>query len=168
MHYRRFVKTVGRRFEIDQDKVRSEARFDGIWFLQTDAELTPTDTAVKYKELWMVEGIFRTVKSVLKTRPVYHKCDEAICGHVFCSFLALVLIAELQHRLELSGQTLEWQDVIRDVNRLEEIDLQADGKRFRLRSATVGCCGKVFQATGVALPPTIHQCEGEAKEESAT
>ena len=81
------------------------------------------EVALKYKQLWMVEQIFRTVKSILTTRPIFHKCDETIRGHVFCSFLALVLL-KLQQRLETKGLTLEWQDVIRDVNRLEEIDLE--------------------------------------------
>jgi transposase len=37
----------------------------------------------------MVEAWFRSTKSLLQTRPIYHKCDETIRGHVFCSFLAL-------------------------------------------------------------------------------
>lgn len=53
--------------------------------------LLAAQTALKYKQLWTVEDIFRTMKSVLTTRPIYHKCDETILGHVFCSFLALVL-----------------------------------------------------------------------------
>jgi len=39
--------------------------------------------------------VFRDVKSLLDTRPIYHRHDETIRGHVFCSFLALVLIKEL-------------------------------------------------------------------------
>jgi len=136
--------------------------------LRTNTGLPTEKVALKYKQLWMVEQIFRTVKAILTTRPIFHKCDETIRGHVFCSFLALVLLTELQLRLETKGLTLEWQDVIRDVNELEEIDLQTDGKRFRLRSASVGCCGKVFQAVGVAFPPTIRQCESLEKEGSAT
>ena len=52
-----------------------------------------------YKELWMVEDMFRTTKSILETRPIYHKCDETIRGHVFCSFLALLLRRALEQRL---------------------------------------------------------------------
>jgi transposase len=47
-----------------------------------------------YKNLWMVEDLFRTAKSILETRPLYHKCDETIRGHIFSSFLALVLKCE--------------------------------------------------------------------------
>ena len=55
--------------------------------------------ALKYKQLWTVEAIFRTMKSQLHTRPIFHKCDDTIRGHVFCSFLALVLRKALQDRL---------------------------------------------------------------------
>jgi transposase len=58
--------------------------------------LAAGEVAVKYKQLWMVEDILRSMKSLLETRPIYHKCDETIRGHVFCSFLALILRKELQ------------------------------------------------------------------------
>ena len=147
---------MGKRFEIDEQKVRAEARFDGIWVLQSDAELTPADTALKYKELWMVEGMFRTLKSVLETRPVYHKCDETICGHVFCSFLGLVLLKELQARMEARGWRLEWDYLKRDLDALEEITLKNAGRTFVIRSRTRGDAGKAFQAVGVALGPTVR------------
>jgi len=44
------------------------------------------------------EATFRMAKSILETRPIYHKCDETIRGHVFCSFLALCLKRELEIR----------------------------------------------------------------------
>jgi len=62
--YRKYLKTaVGRRFMIDEEKVESEPRFDGKWVLQTDTELSAPEVALKYKELWMVEAAFRSVKS---------------------------------------------------------------------------------------------------------
>jgi len=55
---------------------------------------------LRYQELWRVEQIFRTIQSSLENRPLDHKVDATIRGHVFCSFLALVLLKELQARLE--------------------------------------------------------------------
>lgn len=156
--YRRFVKTAGERFTIDEQKIRDEARFDGKWVLTTNTELSARELALKYKQLWMVEAIFRTMKSELATRPIFHKCDDTICGHVFCTFLALVLRKELEQRLERHGWTLEWADVIRDLNRLQEIEIRLDGKGYVLRTETKGTTGKVFQACGVALPTTLHAC----------
>ena len=48
---------MGRRFEIDEAKVEQAVRLDGTWVLQTDAEMTAKETALKYKELWLVEGL---------------------------------------------------------------------------------------------------------------
>jgi hypothetical protein len=156
--YRRYVTNpADSHFEIDEAKIAEEARYDGKWVLRTNTDLAAADVAVQFKRLWMVEHWFRSCKSLLETRPIYHKCDETIRGHVFCSFLALVLRQELQARLEARGEDVEWADVIRDVDQLQVVEVEQDGKRFLLRSETKGTCGKAFQAGGVALPPTVRQ-----------
>jgi transposase len=158
--YRRFLRATGERFRIDQDKVQEEERYDGKWALTTNTELAAGEVALKYKQLWMVEDIFRSMKSLLETRPIYHKCDETIRGHMFCSFLALVLRKELQDRLEGKGWSLEWSDVIRDLDRLQEVQMNLEGKSYVVRTETKGTLGKVFQACGVALPPTLRSADG--------
>ena len=105
----------------------------------------------------MVEQWFRSCKSLIHTRPIYHHHDATIRGHVFCSFLALVLRQELQTRLEKRGHDFEWADVIQDLGQLHTTEVQQDGKRFLLRDEVQGTCGSVFHAAGVALPPTVHQ-----------
>jgi transposase len=150
------VKSGGERFQIDADKIEAEARLDGKWVLTTNTELSARELALKYKQLWQVEEIFRTMKSQLATRPIFHKRDDTIRGHVFCSFLALLLRYELETRLERRGWTLEWADVIRDLDRLQEVELELDGKGYLLRTEAKGTVGKVFQACGVALPATLR------------
>ncbi len=66
----------------------------------------------------------RTAKSLLRTRPVYHRRDETIRGHVFCLFLVLVLKKESERRLREVGIEAEWADVIRDLGRLREPDVE--------------------------------------------
>lgn len=155
--YRRFVQTSTGRFSVNEQKVRDEARYDGKWVLTTSTDLPTKDVALKYKQLWMVESIFRSMKSLLETRPIYHRCDETIRGHVFCSFLALLLRKELQDRLERAGWSLEWANVIRDLDNLLEMDITVAGKSYTIRSETKGTVEKVFKACGVALPPTFRQ-----------
>jgi transposase len=155
--YRRFVQTSSGRFSVNEQKVRDEARYDGKWVLTTSTDLPTRDVALKYKQLWTVESIFRSMKSLLKTRPIYHKCDDTIRGHVFCSFLALLLRKELQDRLERKGWSLEWTDVIRDLDNLVEMDISVSGKSYTIRSETKETTDKVFKACGVALPPTLKQ-----------
>jgi transposase len=155
--YRRYLEMKGHSIAINHDKVKDEARYDGKWVLKTNTTLPAAQVALKYKELWQVEQVFRDMKSILETRPIYHQVDETIRGHVFCSFLALVLRKELDRRLEKAGHSFEWTDIKQDLNALQEITLDDNGKKLAVRSQCLGCCGKVFQAVGVAMPQTIRE-----------
>jgi hypothetical protein len=156
--YRRYLAATGPdHFQIDEAKIKEEARYDGKWVLRTNTELDAAEVALQYKRLWMVEAWFRSCKSLLQTRPIFHRCDETIRGHVFCSFLALVLRQELEARLAADSHEFEWADVIQDLDRLQVVEVEQDGKRFLLRSEVQGTCGAVFRAAGVAVPPTVRQ-----------
>ena len=157
--YRRYLKSMKGHFEIDEDKVKQEERFDGKWVLRTNTDIDKKDVALKYKQLLLVEDIFRTMKSILDTRPIFHKCDDNISGHVFCSFLALMLRKALQDKIEAKGWTLEWADIIRDVDKVQEIAVVHEGKKFIIRTEASGAAGKAFQAAGVALPPVLRDVE---------
>jgi transposase len=160
--YRRYVKGKKGAFEIDDEKLKDEARYDGKWVLRTDLDLPAAEIALQYKQLWVVEAMFRAMKSILGTRPVFHQSDEAIRGHVFCSFLALVLRTELHDRLTARGESFEWDEMLRDLDALEEVDVAQGAQRFVLRSEVRGCAGKVLQAVGVALPPACRQVSATA------
>lgn len=154
--YRKYLKVSQNSITIDLEKVESEARFDGKWVLKTNTALPAEQVALKYKELWQVEHVFRDLKSVLDTRPVFHKCDETIRGHVFCSYLALALRKELDHLLEKNNYNFEWKDIKQDLKALQETLIEDKEKHLVIRTQSTGTCGKVFQAVGVALPPTIR------------
>jgi len=155
--YRKYLNVDKDSARIDTAKLKSEARFDGKWVLTTNTDLSPSDVALKYKELWQVERVFRDVKSLLETRPIFHQRDETIRGHVFCSFLALVLRKELQRRLEQSGDDFEWLHIKQDLRALQRVEIEENGRRFSIRTQSQGKCGKIFQAVGVAMPPTISE-----------
>ncbi len=154
--YRGFLKVTKESVLLDEDKVKADATFDGIWVLTTNTKLAAREVALKYKELWMVEHTFRDMKSVINTRPIYHKRDETIKGHVFCSFLALALKKELNDRLASQGLQLEWTDIKQDLKALQEVILDENNIKLAVRTECQGVCGKLFKATGVAVPPTIR------------
>jgi len=156
--YRKYLRQAKKdTFVIDQQKVQSESRFDGKWVLRTDTDLPTADVALKYKDLLMVENIFRSMKSILETRPIFHKCDATIRGHVFCSFLALLLIKELESRFEQRGWPVQWRRLLDDLDELQELTIGVDEKTFIVRTAIQGEAGRAFQAAGVALGPSIRQ-----------
>jgi transposase len=146
----------GTHFALDEARIEDDARFDGLWVLRTNTTLAARDVAIAYKQLWMVETIFRTMKSVLETRPIYHQRDDTIRGHVFCSFLALVLRQELQRRLAAKGWRLEWEHIVHDLDALHETTVTLEARHYIVRSQAKRTVGKVFQACGVALPPALR------------
>jgi transposase len=155
--YRRYVKIEKDSASIDFEKVKAEARFDGKWVLRTNTDLPTEKVALKYKELWQVERVFRDVKSMLETRPIFHQRDDTIRGHVFCSFLALVVRKELERHLEKAGHVFEWSHIKQDLQALQETHIEENGNHLAIRSKAEGVCGKVFQAVGVAMPQTIRE-----------
>ena len=157
--YRRYLQNAGHHFAVDEAKLQSEARYDGLWVLRTNTALTTATVALRYKELWRVERLIRDTKTLVRTRPIYHKLDETIRGHVFCSFLALVLLRELDRCLETAGVHAEWNDVLRDLKALQRMELQEGQKRMWVRSQVQGCCAQVFSAVGLALPPVLQLAE---------
>jgi transposase len=155
--YRKFLKINTGSVTLDQKKIKADSRFDGMWVLRTYMDLPAEKIALKYKELWQVEQVYRDVKSVLHTRPIFHKCDETIRGHVFCSFLALVLRKEFDSRLQKAGLEYEWAAIKQDLKALQEVEIEENGKKLCDWTQSVEVCGNVFKAVGVAMPPTIRE-----------
>lgn len=155
--YRRYLRTTGSQmFEIDAGKLADEARYDGIFVLRTNAKITPLQAVLRYRDLLQVETLFRQAKATLDTRPIYHSSDAAIRGHVFCSFLALVLQKELAKACEAADIKPEWQPLLRDLDRMQTATLTKDGKTIIVRTPVTGQVGNIFRAAGVALPPNVQ------------
>jgi hypothetical protein len=156
--YRRYLKTISEdHFAIDRDKVEEDKKFDGVFVLRTNTDLNPLEAMLCYKQLWTVEQTFRTAKHLLSTRPIFHKLDETIRGHVFCSFLALVLKKALEDRIVALARSGSWPQIIADLDSLTETEIEHGGKRFLVRSAPRPAASLALRAAGVALPPTVRE-----------
>ena len=102
-----------------------------------------------------MESLFRA--ATFDTRAIFHSCDAAIRGHVFCSFLALILAKELQDRCAKAGFQPEWDRLVRDLDRLQSGVIEKDNKCITVRTAITDDVGPVFRAAGVALRPNIAE-----------
>ena len=56
-----------------------------------------------------------------------------------------------------AGVEFEWAEILRDLEALQYVEVEHQGKCFLLRSEAQGSCSAVFRAAGVAIPPTIQQ-----------
>ncbi|WP_336953280.1 IS1634 family transposase [Sphingobium aromaticivastans] len=157
--YRRYLRKSGKdkgaSFEVDVGKLADEARFDGISVIRTNAKITPLQAVIRYRDLLQVENLF--YKATYDTRPVFHQSDAAIRGHVYCSFLALLLSQELSRLCAARDLKPEWQPLLNDLDRLQQTTIEKDGKVITTRTHVTGQVGNVFKAAGVALPHNLNE-----------
>ena len=125
--------------------------------LRTNTKIAALQVVLRYRNLLAVEDAFKTAKALLATRPIFHKTDAGIRGHVFCTFLALVLRKQLIDRLAVRRRRLEWQRIVDDLADLSEIDVEQDGRRARLRTAPGPTIDPICRAIGIALPPVFQE-----------
>ena len=131
----------------------------------TNARLSPLEAMLVYKHLWTVERTFRTSKSLFETRPIDHKLDETIRGHVSCSFLALVLKKELEDRIAALAEPAAKGNAAARLMarhsgrpRLPDRDRNRTGRQaFPAALAPRPAASLALRAAGVALPPTVRQ-----------
>jgi transposase len=162
--YRRYLrKSAGtkdkgdRAFEIDAGKLAEEARFDGIFVLRTNANVTPLQAVLRYRDLLQVENLFLRTKAIMRTRPIFHSSDAAIRGHVFCSFLALAMQKYLDDLSREAGVAPEWKVLLRDLDRLQQVRLQYRGADWLVRTDAAPTTTALFRQAHVALPPRARQ-----------
>ena len=157
--YRRFLAGAkGDGFRIDPEKVAADARFDGVFVLRTNTRLAPLQVVLRYRNLLAVEQSFLAAKAVMATRPIFHRTDEAIHGHVFCTFLALVLRKELMDRIDARHLPQpEWRQVVDDLADLSEVEVVQDGRRALLRTAPGPTIDPLCRAIGLSLPPVFQE-----------
>ena len=146
-----------RAFEIDAGKLAEEARFDGIFVLRTNANVTPLQAVLRYRDLLQVENLFLRTKAIMRTRPIFHSSDAAIRGHVFCSFLALAMQKYLDDLSIEAGVTPEWKELLRDLDRLQQVRLQYRGADWMVRTDAARTITALFRQAHVALPPRARQ-----------
>jgi hypothetical protein len=112
---------------------------------------------LRYRNLLAVEQSFLAAKSLLATRPIFHRSDAAIRGHIFCTFLALVLRKDLLDRLAARGTMPEWQCTVDDLLDLSNVEVEQDGRRALLRTAPRSSIDPICRAIGLTLPPVYQE-----------
>ena len=132
----RYVKELkSGKLKIDLAKIKQEEALDGKYLLSTsDESLSAEDVALGYKQLLEVERAFRTLKSGLALRPIYHSRDDRIRSHVLICWLSLLLvrIAEVETGMSWAVirrtmQRLHLGEFLNEKNRvLRHTDLTAD------------------------------------------
>lgn len=143
------------KLKIDRARVRAEQSLDGKYLLSTsDDSLSPEDVALGYKQLLEVERAFRTLKTTLDLRPLYHRKDERIEAHVFLCFLALLLVRIAERH---TGQT--WDQNRAALERIHLGEFESKHGRILQRTELTPDQIKLLKLLNISSPAKIQRVD---------
>jgi len=183
--YRKYVTVEKDAVSVDEKKIASEKKFDGIYVLLTNTDLSPKETALAYKELWRVERAFREIKSFLEIRPMYLSREDHVRGHVAMCFLAFcletallkILRSEQEEKKEdgvprkelrqtLSAQSLD--SILTSLKEVRMVELAVAGKRYRVVSDPDKVATTVFRLLGMPSLRRVTEVDAPPDAKEAT
>lgn len=149
-------------YELDVQKIAQSEKYDGLKAISTsDLSLSNEAILLKYKELYQIEQTFRTFKSFLETRPMFHWTDERIKGHFCLCYLSFCLLNYLQTLLKNKGLNHSEQDIRKLLNKMQLSELEQNDQTFFLTAKVddeIKCLLKVLkikQIPELATKPLI-------------
>lgn len=136
---------------LDKRAIRERARRDGLWVIRTNDEgLTPEDLALAYKQLMRVEDAWKTMKSGLRIRPVFHRSPRRIEAHVFLCVLALLLERVIE---KASGES--WRRIRRKLGVIKVGQLLTPHGTLFQTSPVSHEARNILQKLKIQPPPTV-------------
>jgi len=143
------------KLRINQAKVQEEESLDGKYLLSSsDDTLSPEDIALGYKQLMEVERAFRTLKTTLELRPLYHRKEERIRAHVLLCYLSLLLVRIVERE---TGETWDRIRPIMDRCHLGEFSSK-DGRIFQ-RTELTSEQVNILNRLKIAQPPSVYNVQ---------
>ena len=105
-----------------------------------------------------LEAVFKSLKSELGMRPVYHHKEERCDGHLFITVLAYQGVQVIRKKLKEKGYDLSWRSLkdIFDLQRRVTMTFkQSDGKALHIRKATKPdqALKEIYQDLGLSMNP---------------
>jgi transposase len=141
--------------KIDKHKVAAEERLDGKYLIKTsDDTLSLSDIVLGYKQLHDIERGFRTLKSELELRPVYHRKTERIRAHVLICWLALLLI-----RIAENETGMTWFNIKKMLKTINLVTLKLPEGVVQQSTALTAEQTGVFRACRIKTPPKLIQIQ---------
>ena len=152
-----FLKKEGEtKYELDEKKIERDERFDGFLAIATNNTTLDINIILEqYKQLYRIEHTFRTFKSHLETRPMFHWTDKRIEGHLCLCYLSYTLLNYTLLKLERAGLKTTEAQLRKTLERMQVSLIEQDGKEYYLRSATHSLETLIQQKLGLNILPSV-------------
>ena len=154
--YKRYITVANQAASINEEKLKQAELFDGLYIIQTNTGFPTEEVAIAYRDLWQIERAFRSLKSTLDLRPIFHWTEKRICGHIMLCFLALVVQIKFQKLLEEVGSEYGFTEVIRSLRKVNIMKLKVKDREHLVRTEIQGAANIAFRAVGAKVPERVQ------------
>ena len=161
--YKRYLRIEGEAPIIDEEKVKKDALYDGVFVLTSNTDFNGGEIIDAYKNLWQVEAAFRQLKSELEIGPIYHWKDRRVRAHIMICFLGLILRTALNKKLKKKHENYSYAVVISDLKKLQVVSLKIKDEPVIVRTELKPGALMAFQALSMRPPDRtlFSQCKKE-------
>lgn len=143
-------------YVLNEEKIKRDEKFDGFLAVATNnIELTEVEVLEQYKQLYKIEHTFRTFKSHLEMRPMFHWNDKRIKGHICMCYIAFTLLNYTLMALEKSKNNLSENQLRKILDSMQVSLIEQEGKQIYLRSAQKPMEKELQQTLGLKQLPNI-------------
>lgn len=154
-HY--FLKSnTQNKYEINQEKIKKSEKYDGLLAISANTKaLTIEEILDNYRHLYQIEQTFRTFKSYLETRPMFHWTDQRIQGHICLCYIAYALLNQMQLRLEKVNSKMSEQQLRQIIDQMQVSLVKQEENQFYLRSKMDDTTRVLLNKMGLKPLPNI-------------
>lgn len=152
-----YLKKDGKnKYLLDEEKIKRSERFDGFMTIATNnTDLNTADVLSAYKQLYKIEHTFRTFKTFLETRPMFHWTEQRILGHLALCYISFTLLNYLQLQLEKRSTPLSENQIRKSLVKMQMSLISQDDKRYYLRSSTSEQAKQIFKTLSIRQIPDL-------------
>ena len=132
-----YLKQIGESsYVLDEKRIAESEKYDGFLCIATNEHNLDTQEIIsRYKDLWQIEQAFRTFKTYLETRPMFHWTDRRIRGHICLCYLSYCLLNSLQMQLKQANLSYSENRLWKILAMMQVSHIEQTGNHYYLRSS---------------------------------
>jgi len=143
-------------YKLDMEKIQQSKRYDGISAISTNNQEIANEQALDhYRHLFQIEQSFRSFKSHLEVRPMFHWNDTPIEGHIAICYITYAIENHLLQKMKKAGQPISENQLRKSLAQMQVSLVEQGGNRFLLRSNHDPDAAGVIKRLGLSQLPNL-------------
>jgi len=143
-------------YSLDEEKIKRSERFDGFMCIATNnKELSVAQILSAYKQLYKIEHSFRSFKTFLETRPMFHWTERRILGHLALCYISFTVLNYLQIQLKKQGTPQSENQIRKNLVKMQISLISQNDHEYYLRSKTEEATRQIMKVLSIHEIPDL-------------